>query len=307
MAKKLRVALRLLGTGTFDLSRPGNVQGDEQVALGWQKYLLRREEVEAVFLLGPSDPCPERLSCLIAFNPFLERSEQTKNILYLQNAFRRDHWEGGTAGVFNSVRDRFDGFIFTSNRLMKTCAEGAVIPFATDPEVFYPQYSETYSHPVCFVGNDIRGAQVNHRFLVPAIPFGLVIYGNNTWAEPLRSRGRGRLPADDLPKVYSSVNVNLNCHIEEHILLDTVNLRLYDILACGGLVISDKVDSLEDFFGGAVICTEGYEDLWAKLARYSGDSKGRRSLVDIGRRMVLGEHTYAHRVDALINYLHDFL
>lgn len=303
MKTKLRIGIRLYGLGTFDNKRPGNVQGDEQVARAWQKYLLRREDVDVVLLYGPTDVAEDSLHVMIHFNPFLDLHPTAPNILYLQNAFPKEHYPGGTVGIFRSVQSRFSGYIFTSQALMKACASGAVIPFATDPEVFFPQHSETYAYPVCFVGNDIRGPIINHRYLLPALPFGLVIYGNNTWAPPLSFVCHGKLPMEDLSIVYSSALINLNAHIDDHIVYDTVNLRIFDVLACGGFVISDQTPSLSTWFGEAVVCTDGDEDLWAKLVRYLADSDERQKRSEIGRRIVLSDHTYTQRMDTLVNYL----
>jgi spore maturation protein CgeB len=111
----------------------------------------------------------------------------------------------------------------------------------------------------------------------------------------------------DLPKVYSSALVHLNCHIDEHVVYDTVNLRVYDILACGGFVISDEVKSLLEMFGESVVLTEGDEDLWSKLVRYLADPEERKRRGAIGRKIVLGEHTYEQRIEKLVRYLRETL
>ena len=87
------------------------------------------------------------------------------------------------------------------------------------------------------------------------------------WSPPLAQVCHGKLPMPDLPKVYSSVAINLNAHVREHKKWDTINLRVYDALACGGFVLSDELPSLLDTFGDAVVCTRGDEDEWAKLVR----------------------------------------
>jgi len=303
MSRRLRLGLRLQGIGTFDLTRKGNVQGDEAVARAWQKYLGRREDVEYVRMYGPDDRIEDALDVLIHFNPFLSLHPGARNVLYLQNAFPAADHQGGTAGVFARVQERFDGYLFTSRRLMDACAPGGVVPFATDPEVFAPQESPDYRHPVSFVGNDIRGPLANERYLVPALRFGLVIYGNNTWPPPLRGACRGKIPASELPKLYSSTLINLNVHIGEHITYDTVNLRVYDVLACGGFVLSDELDSLRSEFAPAVAFTTGDEHEWAQLVRYGSDPAERRRLAREGRRIVLSRHTFVHRIEALMSYL----
>lgn len=306
MRRRLRIGLKLLGTGTLDVSKPGNVQGDEQVASAWKKYLLRSDEVQSVILYDGKSRVTESLDVLIHFNPFLQTEKNTTNILYLQNAFPESKYKGGTAGVFREVRERFSGFLFTSKSLMEACGPGGVIPFATDPEIFFPQQNPAYCVSVGLVGNDIRGGAINYRYFVPAMPLGLVIYGN-PWAPPLSAVCRGKLPMNDLPKLYSSATINLNAHLTDHIRWGTVNLRIYDILACGGFVVSDYTEAVSEQFGDSVVYTDGYEDLWAKVVRYKWDDAERDRRARLGRKIVLSEHTYKHRTEDLLKYLHEIL
>lgn len=302
MTKQLRIGLRVLKLGTFDVGKPGNIQGDEQVARAWQKYLLQCSGVQSVKLYDADSQIVERLDFLIDFNPFLQPYNASKNVLYLQNAFPESQYPGGVVRIFQQVRERFAGYIFTSTDLMRACADGAVVPFATDPDLFYPQRTAAYELPVVFVGNDIRGPLVNHRYLSPAIPLGLVIFGND-WAPPLDVVCRGKLPMEDLPKLYSSALINLNAHLPDHLKSGTINLRIFDILACGGFVISDVSKAVVDEFGETVVCTEGHEDLWAKIVRYLADPEERARRSAAGRKLVLSNHTYANRARAVVSYL----
>jgi spore maturation protein CgeB len=302
LKRGLRIGLRLPAIGTLSTSGGSNMQGDEQVARAWQKYLTRCESVESVALYGAKSSIQDPLDVLVHFNPFLEIQENTKNVLYLQNAFPESVYKDGVLGVFRQAQSRFSGFLFTSRNLMKACADGAVVPFATDPEVFFPQSIETYRVPVAFVGNDIRGATINHRYFFPAVSLGLVIYGNH-WAPPLDKLCRGKLSMEDLPKLYSSALINLNAHLQDHVRWGTVNLRIFDILACEGFIISDYTDALQEEFGDSVVCSDGYEDLWAKIVRYTADPEERRRRSVAGRKLVLSNHTYASRVRDLLSYL----
>jgi hypothetical protein len=301
----LRIALQLIGVGTFDVDRPGNVQGDELVARCWQKYLARHPGVREVKLYGGGQPPPDNVDLVIHFHPELPGHPSARNYLYLQNVFPADRYDGGTTGMFHKVKHRFDGYLFTSDRLMKACAPGAVIPFATDPERFQPTPRRPgHDWPaVTFVGNNIRGERCNRRYLAPALPFGLAIYGNNQWQAPLAGVCRGKLALEDLPALYTTSAVNLNAHIPDHITFDTLNQRLYDILGCGGFVLSDRIDSLQSVFEDAVVTTEGDDSLWAQLVCLLADREDRRRRADRGRRLVLANHTYAHRTAAVVQFL----
>ena len=303
MTPRLRIGLRLAAAGTLDPAHSGNVQGDEQVALSWKKYLLRDPGVQSVTLFDAASRITDDLDVLIHFNPFLDTHRKAKNVLYLQNAFPPSDYPGGTAGVFRQVQSRFAGFLFTSSKLMQACADGGVIPFATDPETFYPQPTKAYRIPVAFVGNDIRGGAANYRYFQPAADLGLVIYGNE-WLPPLAGICRGKLPMPDLPKLYSSASINLNAHAAEHAFFGTVNLRIFDVLACGGFVLSDHNEGVLEYFGDSVVCSDGYEDEWAKLVHYLSDPDLRRRRAETGRRIVLESHTYENRVRDLMTYLH---
>lgn len=305
---RFRLAIRLHAINTFDHRSQGYIYGDELIARGWQKFLERREDIASVTLCGPTDPLPsDKVDATIHFNINLPLSDTGANILYLQNAFSRNQHTGGTAGVFHEVMDRYDGYLFTSSELMKACAPGAVIPFSTDPESFYPAASTKYKLPISFVGNCNRPFKVNHCYLAPVIPLGLVIYGQGWDATPFESCWRGKLPMPDLPALYTESSINLNLLIPEHREMNLINMRIYDILACGGFIISDHVAALEAAFGDAVVYTEGHEDLWAKAVYFLADPAERKRRSLLGQRLVLAHHTHANRMETLMRYLKELL
>jgi spore maturation protein CgeB len=89
--------------------------------------------------------------------------------------------------------------------------------------------------------------------------------------------------------------------------MDTINLRIYDILACGGFIISDHVDSLENTFGDVVVITDGYEDEWAEIAYYLSNPEIRKKKAQEGRKLVLSHHSYEHRMETVVKYLKEIL
>lgn len=304
--KKIKVGIYLLGIDTFDINKPGNFQGDELIGRGWQKYLARHEQIERVDIYGAQDAMNSDLDAVVHFNPFLPLHPTAQNILYLQNAFPKEEYPGGTVGVFHKIKDRFDGHIYTSSRLKKACGDGVVVEFATDPEFFTPQPAGRYDFTVSFVGNGIRSPYINQRYIAPALPFDLVIYGN-MWEYPFSEVWLGKLPMPDLPILYSDCLINLNAHITQHAELDTINLRIYDILACGGFVLSDHVDSLADTFGDIVPITDGYEDEWAKISYYLSNDEARKEKAEEGRKLVISNHSYKQRMDVVAKYLQEVL
>jgi spore maturation protein CgeB len=84
-------------------------------------------------------------------------------------------------------------------------------------------------------------------------------------------------------------------------------LRIFEVLACEGFVISDDAPAVRAEFDDAVVFTTGDEDLWAKLVRYLSDQSERDRRRSLGRRLILNGHTYAHRMEALVSYLKQLL
>lgn len=290
--KPLSIALVLpwLNDGTHK-----NHVGDHDVAMSWQKYLRRREDVATVTIFGERvhDSVVALHEVVIHFWPWSRPVPDRKNILYLQSALSAKDFGVDTVGAFREVKGRFDGHMFVSETLRAKCgADGAVIPFASDPEVFTYQPDDRFAHPVCFVGNDIRPAEVNERYMIPTIPHGLVIYGG-PWKDPrLEACRRGRLPAESLPKVYSSARVNINITHPEHAANGVVNQRVYDILACGGTVNSDLMPDDADL-GEFVYFSSGYKPFSAFIGN--------------PRDTILAKHTVAHRVADVMAYLKEIM
>lgn len=305
--KRLKIGIRLYGVGTLEPSYPFNVQGDEMVARFWKKWLERDERVELVTLYGQHGEIQDE-DVLVHFHPWLEASKKCPNVWYCQNAFP-DH--GGVVKVFSDAKNhgKFKGYIFTSEALKRECGtDGAVVPFATDPQVFQPEKHPDYMHSISFVGNGIRGAVCHRRYFEPAIGHGLVIYGN-MWHDKgeLAHCCRGKLPMNLLNAVYTSSKINLNVHIADHTHHETINQRVYDILACEGFVLSDVHGGVIREFGSVVGQTNGWNLMHGEIDDWIKDDTRRLQCGVEGRKLVLDKHTYAHRVPVILKFLQEIL
>ncbi len=303
----MRIAITVLSTSSLNMHAAGNVQGDELIARAWVKALQTRGYHCDIF--QDDQGTQSGYDLVIHFSLFAQPWTGTKNVLYFQNAFPPAAWPGGSVGQFNLYKDKFDAFLFTSERLRDNCGvtdrDTGVIPFAVDHDLFYPRKPGTkYAHPVVFVGNNIRGPEVNKQYLEPAIQHGLVIYGNyDGWTQPYSQCCHGKIPQGDEPHVYSSASICINCHLDEHVTHDTINFRIYCILACGGFVVSDRVDSLVAEFKDAVFFTDGGHDLTNELRHFLRDPDLTKPYREAGRELVLAKHTFNHRIDTLLEFI----
>jgi len=297
-----KILIHSNGEGSLNHINNGqNVQGDQLVARAWRKYIERRSDLKLVHDTSQAD-------YIIYFDLFSDTFPgKHKNINYLQNVYPSHAWAGGTVGQFNLHKHKFDHFIFTSNRLKENCkTDGAVIPFATDPEIFFRYDPVThYRHPISFVGNGIRTQEENNRYIMPVIDL-IAIYGNiDGWAKEYHSACKGKLPLEDEPILYSSSLVNLNFHISEHLEHDTPNFRIYNILACGGVIITDRSDTLVSKYSDFVSFTDGGEDLkkqmdWLRNVDILIEADTRATA---GQRYVLEHDTFEHRVAVLAEFI----
>lgn len=300
--RKIKIGIQL---AWLNDGKHANYIGDAGVADAWAKYLRRRGDIESVEVFG-GDRMQNDCDVLINFHPGLPTHARAKNILYSQNAWSEEQQPGGTVGVFNAVKDRYQGYLFPSEKLRQLCGgEGATTPFAADPEVFTYQPDEKYDLPVTFCGSDIRGDGLNNQYLVPAIPLGLKIWGGPYRSPELQAVHQGRLPEGELPKLYSSSRCNLNIHIKGHSEMEVVNSRIYECLACGGNVLSDYHYGMLEF-SGLIQFTEGGAELTKSLGELA-ESKASDLTRTNRRKFILTNHTWEHRMTDLMAYLKGIL
>ena len=142
--------------------------------------------------------------------------------------------------------------------------------------------------------------------LVKALsPFGPSVIGDGGWRESLPQNGfRLRPPLDyytELPQFYPACKINLNATSLQ--MKTGVNQRVFDVPATGGFLLTDKREQLNDLFDPEteVVQYADAEEL-ADLARfYLSHDRQRSRISERAGQRVLAEHTYRHRLTALID------
>jgi spore maturation protein CgeB len=79
--------------------------------------------------------------------------------------------------------------------------------------------------------------------------------------------------------------------------------RLFDVLASGGVVLSDDVTGLTDVFGDLIHSYSDAHELESQLRILLADPSLRRRLSAEGRQIVLAEHTLDHRARQWLDLL----
>jgi len=102
---------------------------------------------------------------------------------------------------------------------------------------------------------------------------------------------------DDMARLLSRAKLAFNCS-----LAGDVNMRVYEAMAAGALLVTDRAhNGLETLFAdGEHLVAYDDPDLEAKVAWALEHAAAREAIAARGQALVLGHHTYAHRMRELV-------
>lgn len=302
-------------------SPKGNVLGDELIGESMCRALRRMDGVTSCELFAPNCLPSSKLDIMI----YMNENEPTpqwahKHFLYMQNAYG-----AGSDRALVTFRQRnYDGYAFISSRLLALHREagctGIFLPFGVDTNKFSPQLPDNrYDCDIAYVGSDIKGRDRSERYLYPAINYDFALYGN--WRPKYRfkfwknfryqnkfaSIARGKIPQEDVPTLYSNARINLNCTAQDCVDWDVITLRTYEVLACKGFLISDRVPAAEQELKDCVVFTDGGNDLVNKIDYYLANPDERRKIALTGYNYVTKNATIESRMESLLAYLKEIV
>jgi len=312
--------------GSLD-NKQGNVIGDELLGESICSTINKSFPDSNAQLYAPNYLPKSKLDVMVYLNDIEPVGAYAKNhVVYLQNG---GYGEGAIQLLERLTGYGYNGYIFFSNKLLSLHISnggvGLFLPFGVDTTFFQPKTMEQrYAHQVAYVGNDIKGEVASTRYLLPAIDFNFGLYGN--WKRP-KSRFRfwrnwsersvyqnvfeklslGKIPQADMPVLYSSAKINLNCTLQDCIDWDVITLRTYEVLACRGFLISDVVPVAKEAMDGCMVFTEGGAMLKDQISYYLAHDKERQDIAANGYEFVLKHASVEARVKELIKYLEEIV
>ncbi len=161
---------------------------------------------------------------------------------------------------------------------------------------------------VVFVGNT-RGAVREVVSWAHEMGANLAVFGEG-WQEVLPPSAimAGRVRNEDLAKVYGQARAVLNDHWPSMRAFGFVSNRVFDVVACGGRLISDRIPSIGLLFGTSVALVEGPNDVRHALDTGDpGDSgntgntgEGQAERDELARR-TCDAHGFATRADRILS------
>ena len=158
--------------------------------------------------------------------------------------------------------------------------------------------------PGVFVGNSRNEYRDIVRWSVE-IGAALDIYGQR-WQNfvPIQMVKQENLPNDELADVYASGRFVLNDHWASMRDFGIISNRIFDVVGCGGRLVSDRIASIEHLFGGTVEMVDSAEDLKATLSNEPPVSQAQRRAASA---LVHANHSFDARAAQIVDQMGSML
>lgn len=107
---------------------------------------------------------------------------------------------------------------------------------------------------------------------------------------------------EQMPRIFRQSKINLNITLRS--IKSGIPLRAFDIMGCGGFLLSNfQADFLDLFVPGEdFVFYESKEDLLRKTGYYLAHEAERKAIAENGYRKVAANHTYRHRVREMLDF-----
>lgn len=210
-----------------------------------------------------------------------------------------------------------DGYLTNSRSVLEDLqhiAPTIYLPLAADPVLMSPSANKNpsalKSHPV-FVGAGGHMMEYKPDLLakiLAALPFGLHLYGMGWDIMPqadIRAAHMGVLPRWDLAAVYAGAQCVLGSTIDTQRLEGMVNNRVFEAMACGAVLLTDRFPAAEEVTEGAVLFANTAEEVISQLRWVHEHPAESAALGRRARALVLQKHTWEHRAVQIMSFVGD--
>jgi spore maturation protein CgeB len=187
------------------------------------------------------------------------------------------------------------------------------LPCAAHPPVHHPV--QVTSDELAAYGSDLSfmgaGYYNRHQLFLKLLDFDFKIWGQEWNLEsPLGrivQRKGERIMPEEYIKIFSASKININLHsspshqgVNPH--GDFVNPRTFELAACKAFQLVDQRSLLPQLFdvGGEIITFRDAGDLRDKIGYYLDRPEERAEIAQRSYDRVIAEHTYAHRMQTML-------
>lgn len=153
-----------------------------------------------------------------------------------------------------------------------------------------------------YIGNKISAIERLRVMKLLSEHFEVDLYTASDTSSLPRIHNRGLAKTlEEMPIIFYNSKINLN--ITSKSIRSGLPLRLFDIMGCGGFVLTNFQLELPEFFslGEDLVCYENLEDLIYKTDYFLHHEKERREIAENGFTTVEKYHTYPIRLEQMLN------
>lgn len=186
----------------------------------------------------------------------------------------------------------------------------AALPEFHKPLALTPEEEREYGADIGFLGAGYPNRRLAFR---PLAGRDFKIWGSDWDGEsvlaPCIQRGGQRISEEESVKIYNASRINLNLHssLKTETLVshgDFVNPRTFELAAMGAFQLVDKRRLLPELFAGdELACFDSEAELYEKIDYFLTHPEERAQFCRRARERVLAEHTYARRMQQLLDYV----
>lgn len=136
--------------------------------------------------------------------------------------------------------------------------------------------------------------------------FGVNLYtGGKTEMKGVRNRGKVDY-YEQTPHIFANSKINLNITLRS--ILTGIPLRAFDIMACGGFLITNYQEDYLEYFepDEDMVIYYDYGDLMEKTAFYLEHDEERLRIAGNGQQKVAAEHTYLQRAQVMLDVVSEY-
>ena len=187
----------------------------------------------------------------------------------------------------------------------------AALPAFHAPRQLSPQEERQYGADVAFLGAGYPNRRLAFRSLAH---LDFKIWGTEWEGESLLQRhvqlGGARIDPPTGVTIYNATRINLNLHssVQSQELVppgDFVNPRTFELASIGAFQLVDRRELMSELFGEDTLATFGsLEELREKIDYYLARPEERAAMAARARQCVLERHTYQHRMQSLLDFVH---
>ncbi len=180
------------------------------------------------------------------------------------------------------------------------------LPFGADLEFYKRTIPVEYQCDVGFVG---AWDQNRQNLLQSLTGFDNVSIWGPKWRKKDNKmlkiiKGDG-IYNNDAAKFYSFTKINININAWYNYIPSGVSLRIFDIPACGGFLITDFVEELPDLYKlpDEMETFKTQDEFIDKIKYYIKNASLREKIAENGYKRVIADHTYEIRMKQLLDII----